>query len=243
MVNSNACCADKCDEGGIRLIGCGLMGRKFASAVSRCCHLPNMDVRVEVVASCDRFDQKPPGLLNWYTENFSTIPQITANYLEILANPAVKAVYIAVPDHLHQEFHSAALEAGKHSMGERPLGIDKTANAGILEAQSRHHELVVRCSSEFPFYPSVQRIGQMIEDRAFGRIIEVNCGFLHPSDLDPNKPMNWKRKVEINGEYGCMGTRACTPAISRFEPAGGLHNRGNKHQGVGNSRDHGLREV
>jgi predicted dehydrogenase len=45
----------------------------------------------------------------------------------------------------------------------------------------------------------------MIEQQAFGQIIEVNCGFLHSSDLDPNKPINWKRQIEFNGEYGCMG--------------------------------------
>jgi len=51
----------------------------------------------------------------------------------------------------------------------------------------------------------VQRIGDMIEAQAFGRIIEVNCGFLHCSDMDTGKPINWKRKLAFNGEYGCMG--------------------------------------
>ena len=45
----------------------------------------------------------------------------------------------------------------------------------------------------------------MIEAEAFGTIIEVNVGFLHCSDLNPTKPINWKRTVEYNGEYGCMG--------------------------------------
>jgi predicted dehydrogenase len=29
--------------------------------------------------------------------------------------------------------------------------------------------------------------------------------FLHASDLDPAKPINWKRIARLNGEYGCMG--------------------------------------
>ena len=32
------------------IIGCGLMGREFGSAVARWCHLPRMDVRPELVA-------------------------------------------------------------------------------------------------------------------------------------------------------------------------------------------------
>jgi len=45
----------------------------------------------------------------------------------------------------------------------------------------------------------------MIEAGAFGQIIEVNAGFLHGSDLNPHKPINWKRIVEYNGAYGVMG--------------------------------------
>ena len=51
----------------------------------------------------------------------------------------------------------------------------------------------------------MQRIGGLIEQNAFGQVFEINTGFLHSSDLDPNKPLNWKRLIEINGEYGVMG--------------------------------------
>lgn len=44
-----------------------------------------------------------------------------------------------------------------------------------------------------------------IESERFGRIIEVSSGLLHSSDLDPNKRINWKRMIAMNGEYGCMG--------------------------------------
>jgi len=46
----------------------------------------------------------------------------------------------------------------------------------------------VRCSSEFPFAPAMQRLCDMIEADEFGRIIEVEAGFLHSSDMDVNKP-------------------------------------------------------
>ena len=44
-----------------------------------------------------------------------------------------------------------------------------------------------------------------IAERRFGRVIEVRSQFLHSSDLDPEKPINWKRIAAFNGEYGCMG--------------------------------------
>lgn len=183
------------------IIGCGLMGREFASAAARWCHLAEIDVRPEIVAVCNR-SEAPMG---WFTERLPRVAQATTDYRELLANPEVEAVYAPVPHHLHREIYCAAIEAGKHLMGEKPFGIDAAACAAILASHGRHPECFVRCSSEFPFFPAVQRIGEMIEGGAFGEIFEVNSGLLHSSDLDPEKPINWKRMIEFNGEYGCLG--------------------------------------
>ncbi|MCD4825425.1 MAG: Gfo/Idh/MocA family oxidoreductase, partial [Phycisphaerae bacterium] len=183
------------------IIGCGLMGREFASAAARWCHLPEMNVKPEVVAICDTNE----ALLDWYTDNFASIKQVTSDYKELLANDEIDAVYCAVPHNLHQQIYCDIISAGKALLGEKPFGIDKPANDAILACMEQNPGVFVRCSSEFPFIPAVQRIGKMIEAGAFGRIIEVNSGFMHSSDLDPNKAINWKRMIDFNGEYGCMG--------------------------------------
>jgi predicted dehydrogenase len=183
------------------LIGCGLMGREFASAVARWCHLLESDVKPEIVAVCNRTLQRT----EWYSQQFDSIQQVTDDYRQLLANQEVDAVYIAVPHHLHQEIYCAAIEAGKHLMGEKPFGIDLPANQAILASLANHPEVVARCASEFPFFPALQRIGQMLEGDRFGQLIEVEAGFLHSSDMDPGKAINWKRIIELNGRYGCMG--------------------------------------
>lgn len=183
------------------IIGCGLMGREFASAAARWCHLHRMDARPELVAVCDT----APDSLRWFTENFASIKLAINDYRELLASPNVDAVYIAVPHNLHEKLYCDAIAAGKHLMGEKPFGIDLAANRTILAALAKHPQCFARCSSEFPFFPAMQRIGRMIECAEFGTILEVNASFLHSSDLDPAKPMNWKRNIAANGEYGCMG--------------------------------------
>ncbi len=180
-----------------------MMGREFASAVARWLHLPEMTIRPEIVAVCNRTLDTPK--IDWFRKNIPTLTQVTSDYRELLDNPKVEAVYIAVPHNLHEEFYTAALEAGKHLMGEKPFGIDLKANQAIMDAVRRHPDCFVRCASQFVFFPAVQRIGRMIESGAFGRIIEVNAGFLHGSDLNPQKPINWKRMIEYNGAYGVMG--------------------------------------
>lgn len=183
------------------IIGGGLMGREFASAAARWCHLAKMDVRPELVALCD----KNASLYSWYQEHFSSVQLVTDDYRRLLAVPEVDAVYVAVPHNLHQEVYCAAIHAGKHLMGEKPFGIDKPANDAIMAVVRSHPNLLVRCCSQMPFYPAVQKIGGLIESGALGTIIEVETGFLHASDLNADKPINWKRMVEINGEYGVMG--------------------------------------
>lgn len=202
------------------IIGLGLMGREFASAAARWCHLPEMDIKPEIVAICDNSEK----LFSWYKENFSSIAQSTTDYRELVANNQIDAVYCAVPHNLHREIYCAVIESGKNLMGEKPFGIDKKANDAILKCIQQHPDVFVRCSSQFPFIPAVQRICQMIENQAFGNIIEVNSGFLHSSDLNPNKPINWKRIIEFNGEYGCMGDLGMHSCHVPFRAGWKLHN-------------------
>jgi predicted dehydrogenase len=155
------------------VIGLGLMGREFAGAAARWSHLPEMTVKPEIVAICDIAPSQKSG---WFTDNFSSITQVTKDYKELIKNPDVDAVYCAVPHHLHEEFYCAVIGAGKDLMGEKPFGIDKYANSAILAKINDHPGCFVRCSSEFPFFPAVQRIGDMIEHNTFGTLIEVESG-------------------------------------------------------------------
>lgn len=183
------------------IIGCGLMGREFASAAARWSHLLDQDVVPRIVGVCDT----NPNMLSWFTENINTIQIATQYYADLLSSPLIEAIYCAVPHNLHEQCYIDIIEAGKHLLGEKPFGIDKAANTHILDTVRAHPEILVRCSSEFPFFPGAQKLLQFMREDRFGTILEVQAGFLHSSDLDPNKPINWKRQVATNGEYGCMG--------------------------------------
>ena len=184
----------------VGLIGGGLMGREFASAAARWAHLDDLGVRPELAVVCDT----DPAVLGWY-ERLHPAPRHVADYRDLLADDTVEAVYCAVPHRLHAEIYVACIEAGKHLLGEKPFGIDLEANEAVSRAASRHPELLVRCSSELPFYPGGQRVWEWIAGQGFGRVLEVRSQFLHSSDLDPGKQINWKRVAATNGEYGCLG--------------------------------------
>ena len=191
---------------GVGIVGGGLMGREAASAASRWVHLADLGVRPAVVCVCD----SNPEILRWY-ERLQPRPALVADYRELLADERVEAVYCAVPHHLHEELYVACLRAGKNLLGEKPFGIDMAANDAINAEIALRPELLARCSSELPFYPGGQQVWRWIAERRYGRVLEVRSAFLHSSDLDPRKPINWKRRAEFNGEYGVMGDLGMHP--------------------------------
>lgn len=183
------------------VIGLGLMGREFGSAAARWMHLLNLDFEPVLTGICD----VNKALFGWFADHFDTIELQTTNYQDLLDSDAIDAIYCAVPHNLHQQLYIDIINAGKHLMGEKPFGIDRVANEVINQAIVNQPETLVACSSEFPFFPGVQRVIEAIRANSFGQIIDVEAGFLHSSDINPNKPINWKRMIDINGEYGCMG--------------------------------------
>lgn len=182
------------------VIGCGLMGREFASVSLRWIHLNTNLPRPIIVAACDVNQDN----LNWFRK-IPDVQSFYSDYRQMLADPNVEAVYCAVPHHLHAQVYSDVICAGKHLLGEKPFGMDLAACEQIRKAMTEHPEVFVRCASEFPYYPAAQQIVRWYREGAFGRIIEARFAIKHSSDMDLNKPINWKRVRTANGEYGCMG--------------------------------------
>ena len=183
------------------VIGCGLMGKEFASAAARWGHLLEDIPQPQIIALSD----PNPAAREWFETNVPTVKYSVEDYKELLAIDEIEAVYCAVPHVLHEQMYIDIIESGKHFLGEKPFGMDQAQNAAIMKTVRDNPDVFVRCSSQFPFFPACQELVRWIEDGKFGQIIEIKAGFRHSSDLDLTKKINWKRKVEINGEYGCMG--------------------------------------
>ena len=187
------------DRARIGIIGGGLMGREVASALGRWFVLDHYPVQAELVAVCDLAEKQR----EWFRQ-VPTVKLLTANHRELLASPDVDVVYVAVPHHLHEALYLDVLQAGKDLLAEKPFGIDLKAARAIVKA-AKSSGRFVRCSSEFPFLPGAQRTYQVAREGKLGKLLEIRSGFHHSSDLDPAKPVNWKRQVRTCGEIGVMG--------------------------------------
>lgn len=183
----------------IGIVGGGLMGREVASAIQRWPSLVGHPVQARVTAVADI----APAALEWF-DQIPTVTTKVTDYRDLLADPDVDAVYIAVRHDLHEQLYTDAVLAGKALLAEKPFGIDLPAARRIVDVIEATPGAFVRCSSELPFYPGAQWAIAAISSGALGRIFRVRAAMLHASDLDPQKPINWKRQAEFNGAAGVL---------------------------------------
>jgi len=183
----------------IGIIGGGLMGRELAAICGRWLHLVDHPVRPAVVAVADL----NPAALEWFRQ-VPTIETLTDSWRQVVDDDSLDVLYIAVPHDAHEEIYTAAAAAGRDFLAEKPFGIDLGAAERIAES-IQQAGVFVRVSSEMPFFPGALRAYEHARSGALGELLEVRSAFLHSSDIDRGKPINWKRRAQTCGEIGVMG--------------------------------------
>ncbi len=117
---------------GFALIGAGLFGERHAQAYNR-------HHAAELVAVCDIDLARAQAIAARYGAGYAT-----DDLGRVLADPAVAAVSVATPDHLHRAVAVAAAAAGKQLLVEKPLATTvEDAEAIAAAAQAHGVTLVV----------------------------------------------------------------------------------------------------
>ncbi len=127
---------------GVGFIGTGSRGNYVMDMMYK-----GVPGQVSVVAVCDAFQ----GALARGKDRVQTVektsPKTFADYRELLQDPAVDAVFVTTPEHLHYSMTIAALKANKHIYVEKPLAHTIEEGAEIVrEAEKRRTVLAVCCN-------------------------------------------------------------------------------------------------
>lgn len=186
-------------EVNVAIVGAGLMGREIAAAIQRWPALIDHPVRPRLTGVCDI----NPAALDWF-DQIDTVTTKAIDYRSLLEDKSIDVVYIAVRHDLHEQLYVDTIESGKGLLAEKPFGIDAAAAGNIMSAVTANPASFVRCSSEMPFYPGAQMALDHVRSGALGQVIEAHSSFLHSSDLDVAKPVNWKRQQRFCGQAGVM---------------------------------------
>ena len=104
----------------------------------------------------------------------------TADYRELLNDPAIDAVAIATPVSSHYELALQALQAGKHVLVEKPFTATVEEGLRLIEEADRR-KLILMVDHTFLFTPAVRKIKDLVMSGDLGRLyyydsVRVNLG-------------------------------------------------------------------
>ncbi len=114
--------------------------------------------------------------------------RVHGSYEALLADPAVDAVYIPLPNHLHVPWALKALRAGKHVLCEKPMAL-QAADFDALMAARDATGLLAAEAFMVVHHPQWQRTRQLLAEGAVGRLWRVDGAFSY-NNPDPSNYRN-----------------------------------------------------
>jgi len=98
------------------------------------------------------------------------------SYEALLADPNVDAVYIPLPNHLHDEWTRRAADAGKHVLCEKALTPTAT-QAEKLIAYCEKKNVKLMDGFMWPHHPRTAELMKLIKDGVIGPVQRVDASF------------------------------------------------------------------
>ena len=95
--------------------------------------------------------------------------KFTSEFSELLANPDVDAVVIALPVALHFDFALKTLEAGKHVLVEKPLCMTSDEARRLIDIAAKKN-LTLMVGHTFEFNAAVTKLRELVGDGTLGDV-------------------------------------------------------------------------
>jgi predicted dehydrogenase len=139
------------------------------------------------------------------------IAKAYGSYEELLADPDIDAIYNPLPNHLHVEWSIKALEAGKHVLCEKPIGLTAEEGEKLLEAAKQHPHLKVMEAFMYRHHPQWQLAKRLVDEGKIGDLRTIQSFFSYFN----RDPENIRNQAAIGGgalmDIGCYSI-----SLSRF---------------------------
>lgn len=128
-----------------------------------------------------------------YAARFN-IPRSHGSYEELLADPDVDAIYNPLPNSMHLEWTIKALEAGKHVLCEKPLGLNAAECLEMAAAAERNGRLLMEAFM-YRFHPRIQRTVDLVAAGELGNLKLIRSAFA----FNVQDPGNIRLQADLGG--------------------------------------------
>lgn len=131
------------------------------------------------------------------------IPRAYGSYEELLNDPEVDAVYNPLPNNYHVPWTIKALEAGKHVLCEKPIGMNAAEAELLITAAKKYPDLKVMEAFMYRFHPQWQKTKSLVKEGKIGNVKTIESFFSYYNV----RAENIRNKVELGGgalmDIGC----------------------------------------
>jgi predicted dehydrogenase len=132
-----------------------------------------------------------------------SIPVRYDSYEELLNDNSIDAVYIPLPNHLHVPWALKAMEANKHVLCEKPIGLTSAEAMQLTEASKQKPHLKIMEAFMYRFHPQWIKIKALVDEGKIGKLGTVQSFFSY-YNTDPG---NIRNRKEVGGgvmmDIGC----------------------------------------
>ncbi len=132
------------------------------------------------------------------------IARAYGDYVTLLHDPEVEAVYNALPNSLHAQWSIAALQAGKHVLCEKPMATSLADGLAMVAAAQTNRRLLMEAFM-YRFHPQTITVQQLLADGVIGEVKQVRGSFAFLLDDGTNIRLN----AELGG--GALYDIGCYP--------------------------------
>jgi len=189
---------------GVALVGCGVISPEYA-------HTLNQLDFVDLVACADALPERAAQLAAAHG-----IPR-ALTFEAVLADPDIDTVVNLTPPLMHAAVTRAALDAGKATFSEKPLGVDLAEGLGLVE-RATSLGLRLGCAPDTFLGAGFQTCRDVIERGLIGEPVGANAFMLGsgPESWHPNPDLFYQRGA---GPLFDMGPYYLTALVSLLGPA------------------------
>lgn len=176
------------------VVGAGMAGQAHAFGYRNATMAADLaDVRVELATIVD------PNLeLAQTVKNRYGFEKAVADIDEMLADPSIDVVNVALPNNLHAQVLPKVIASGKHLFAEKPIGRTP-AEAAELARLAAGSDAVTGVGFSFRRLPGLAAIAQAVAEGQIGEVYSVRAWYYADYAADPQGALSWRYDQELSG--------------------------------------------
>jgi predicted dehydrogenase len=165
----------------LSIIGCGLIGRKRALALSK---------DDKLISCCD----SNPETAEKFAGEFNC--KSYSDFKHLLKEDKADAIVVAVINKFAKEIIIESLKKGKHVLAEKPLGRNFSEAYEIVQA-AKDNGLVLKTGFNHRFHPAIMNAWHLINNGEIGKVFNIRARYGHGGRAGMEK--EWRASKELCG--------------------------------------------